>query len=292
MNVILYILLCLVWGSTWLAIKIGLSSAPPVTTAALRFLLAILVLVIIGLARRCRYPRDLKTLLRLAWPGLFMYGISYALVYLAEMYIDSATTAVLFGAFPFFVAGLSWLLYRTERLCRVGWLGMLIGFAGVVLISYDTLQGSPQLFIGSLLAIAAPLAAAYGIVVHKQHHAGGDIVVAIVVQMAAGGILLVVWALLFEDWSGLTLSAEAVGSITYLALCGTVFTFLAYYWLVARLPVVTVSLVAFITPLVAILIGVFAADERLTLALAAGTALILGGVALVLRKAPAAAADA
>ena len=287
MNIVLYILLCLIWGSTWLAIKIGLSSAPPVTTAALRFLLALAVLLVISMIKRCRYPRNVKTLLSLAWPGLWMYGISYALVYLAEMYIDSGTAAVLFGAFPFFVAGLSWLLYRTERLSWIGWLGMFVGFAGVVVISYDSLQGSPQLFIGSLLAVAAPLAAAYGIVVHKHRHANEDIVVSVIVQMAAGGVLLIVWALLFEDWSSLTLSPEGMGSIVYLALCGTVFTFLTYYWLVARLPVVSVSLVAFITPLVAILIGVFVADEKLTLALAAGTALILGGVALVLYKAPA-----
>jgi drug/metabolite transporter (DMT)-like permease len=288
MNILLYIILCLVWGSTWLAIKIGLSQAPPITTAALRFVLAMIVLSGISLVKGYRYPRDVRTILSLAWPGLFMYGVSYALVYLAEQHIDSATAAVLFGAYPFFVAALSWLLYRSEKLSGLGWLGMLIGFAGVVLISYDSLQVSSQLFVGSLLAVAAPLAAAYGIVVHKQKHTDENIVVAVNVQMAAGGLFLIVWALLFESWSDFHPSAEAVGSIVYLALFGTVLTFLAYYWLVARLPVVSVSLIAFITPLVAVLIGLAAADERLTLFLAIGTALILSGVLLVIRKAPAA----
>jgi len=289
MSILLYIILCLVWGSTWLAIKIGLSQAPPITTAALRFILAMIVLTGISLVRGHRYPRDMKTILSLAWPGFFMYGLSYAFVYISEQYLDSATAAVLFGAFPFFVAGLSWLLYKSERLSGWGWLGMLVGFAGVVLISYDSLQVSPQLFWGSLLAVAAPLASAYGIVVHKHRHADKDIVVAVNVQMAAGGLFLIVWALLFESWSDFVVSPEAVGSIVYLALFGTVLTFLSYYWLVARMPVVTVSLIAFITPLVAVLIGVALADERLSLLLAVGTVLILSGVLLVLRKTPAAA---
>lgn len=283
MKIVLYILLCLAWGSTWLAIKIGLSQAPPIMTAVLRFVIAITVLSAIGLVRKIPYPRDVRTLLSLAWPGLFMYGLSYAFVYLAELYIDSATAAVLFGAFPFFVAALSWLLYRSEKLTVLGWLGMLIGFAGVVLISYDSLRVSSQLFAGSLLAVAAPLAAAYGIVVHKQHHTGQNIVAAVNVQMIAGASMLMVWSLLFENVTDFSVTPEAVGSICYLALFGTVFTFLAYYWLVARLPVVSVSLIAFITPLVAVLIGVLVADERLTVLLAIGTLLILGGVFLVVR---------
>jgi drug/metabolite transporter (DMT)-like permease len=292
MTALLYILLCLLWGSTWLAIKIGLSEAPPFTTAALRFLVAMLVLTIISGVRKYRYPKDLKTILRLGYPGLFMYGVSYALVYFAEQYINSATTAVLFGAFPFFVAALSWMMYRTEKLSPLGWLGMVIGMAGVVVISYDSLQISPGLFVGSLLAIAAPLAAAYGIVIHKHYFSQENIVVSVNIQMAFGGLFLIIGALLFESWTEFNVNIESVGSIVYLALFGTVVTFLSYYYLVARIPVTTVSLIAFITPLVAILIGVLAADEVLTPLIIVGTALILAGVLLVMKKEPEAATPA
>jgi drug/metabolite transporter (DMT)-like permease len=292
MNVLLYILLCLLWGSTWLAIKIGLSAAPPFTTAALRFLLAMAVLTLISTARGYRYPTEFKTILRLGYPGVFMYGISYALVYFAEQYINSATTAVLFGAFPFFVAALSWLMYRTEKLSPLGWLGMVIGFAGVVVISYDSLQVSSGLFIGSILAIAAPLAAAYGIVIHKHHFSQLNIVVSVNIQMAFGGLFLILGALLFESWSQFNVSVESIGSIIYLGLFGTVATFLSYYYLIARIPVTTVSLIAFITPLVAILIGVLVANEALTPLIIIGTILILSGVLLVMKKKPDAATPA
>ena len=104
MNAFVYILLCLIWGSTWLAIKIGLCQAPPFTRAALRFVIATIALSIICNLRKHAYPRDLKTLLRLGYPGFYMYGLSYVLVNLAEQYIYSATAAVLFASYPFFVA--------------------------------------------------------------------------------------------------------------------------------------------------------------------------------------------
>ena len=283
MTVLVYILLCLIWGSTWLAIKIGLSQAPPFTTAALRFILATATLSIICSMRRCSYPRDLKTLLRLAYPGFYMYCLSYALVYLAEQYIYSATAAVLFASYPFFVAALSWWLYRTERLNRLAWLGMAIGFIGVVVISLDSLQESGDIFMGTALMVAASFVSAYGIVRHKHRFQHVDIVVAANVQMIFGGVFLVAGALLLEKWSDFNVTVEAVGSILYLALAGTVVTFLGYYWLLKRIRLTTVSLIAFITPLMAILIGVILADESLTLTVLIGAAMILSGVLLVVR---------
>ncbi|MCX6833775.1 MAG: EamA family transporter [candidate division Zixibacteria bacterium] len=243
MNALVYILLCLIWGSTWMAIKVGLSQAPPFTTAALRFVLATVTLSIICRLRGCVYPRDLKTLLRLGYPGFYMYGLSYALVYVAEQYVYSATAAVLFASYPFFVVALSWWIYRTER-----------------------------------------LSLAYGIVLHKHRFGHVDIVVAANVQMIFGGLFLIAGALLLESWSDFHLTVKAIGSILYLALPGTVVTFLGYYWLLKRIRLTVVSLIAFITPLAAILIGVGLADEALSLPILIGGAMILGGVLLVVRK--------
>ncbi len=279
-----YILLCLIWGSTWMAIKVGLVDAPPLTTAALRFLLATVILSSIAFVRGYRFPRNLKSLIQLGYPGLYIYCISYVCVYFAEQRIDSALTGTLFGCFPFFVALLSWIRYRTEKLDKFAWLGMGIGFSGVVVISYESLQFSGDLFIGTLLAVAAAFAAAYGVIIHKRHYAGNNIVVSATAQMIFGGIFLVIGALLFEDISDFHVTVESVGSIVYLAVFGTVIAFLGYYWLLARARAVTVSLIAFVTPLVAIFIGVFFSNEQFTPLLIVGTGLILSGMFLVLRK--------
>jgi drug/metabolite transporter (DMT)-like permease len=165
---LVYIFLCVIWGTTWLAIKVGLADAPPFTTAALRFLLATGLLSVISLARTARYPGNFKSLMALAYPGLYIYGFSYALVYLGQQRIDSALGAVLFASYPFFVAALSWWKYRAEKLSAVGWFGMAIGFAGVVVISVDSFQASSDIFLGTILLVLGSLAAAYGGVIHKN----------------------------------------------------------------------------------------------------------------------------
>jgi len=283
-SVLVYIIICLIWGSTWLAIKIGLSQAPPFTTAALRFILAASTLTGISLARGYRYPSDLRHLLRLAYPGFYMYGLSYALVYLGQQHVNSATAAVLFASFPFFVAAFAWLKYRSEKLSPIAWLGMVLGFLGVVVISYDSLQTSDNLFVGTIFVAAAAMASAYGVVIHKHRFSDVNIVVAANVQMIFGGLFLVAGALLLESWSDFNVSLAAIGSIVYLALLGTVVTFLGYYYLLKRARVTVVSLIAFITPLLAILVGVLVAGETLSTMIFAGAVMILGGVLLVIRR--------
>lgn len=161
---------------------------------------------------------------------------------------------------------------------------MILGFLGVVAISYDSLQTSQDVFVGTLFVVAASLASAYGIIIHKRHFSQVNIVVAANVQMIFGGLFLLTGALIFDHWSDFHVSARAIGSIVYLALAGTVVTFLGYYWLLKRIRLTVLSLVAFITPLIAILIGVILADEILTPLIIVGAVMILSGVLLVIRK--------
>ena len=116
MTYFIYVLICLIWGSTWIAIKIGLSQAPPFYTSSLRFLLSVIILATIVALKKYPYPKGFKNLFLMGIPGLFMYGISYALVYFSEMYIDSSLAAVLFGSFPFFVALFSIKILKAEKL--------------------------------------------------------------------------------------------------------------------------------------------------------------------------------
>ncbi|MFZ5980282.1 MAG: DMT family transporter [Candidatus Zixiibacteriota bacterium] len=283
MTYLVYVLICLIWGSTWIAIKIGLSQAPPFYTSSLRFLLSLGILVAIVAIKKYPYPKGFKNFFSLGVPGFFMYGISYALVYFSEIYIDSSLAALLFGSFPFFVALLSMWQLKSEKLQPLGWLGLIIGMAGVTLISYDSLQTSRDLFLGTLLLLGGAGASACGMVLHKKKFSNRNIFVCITVQMMFGGFLLVLGALLFEDISDFVVSPESVGSILYLAVLGSVVTFLGYYWLLARTRAVTVSMIAFITPLVAIFIGVVFFEESLSLRIAYGAVLILSGILLVER---------
>jgi drug/metabolite transporter (DMT)-like permease len=163
-------------------------------------------------------------------------------------------------------------------------MGLICGLFGVILISIDSLQTSHDLFLGTLLSLAGTFAAAYGMILHKKRFSRENIFVAATVQVFCGGLILVPAALIFESWSNLIFSLESVVSIVYLAVFGSVIAFLGYYWLLARTRAVTVSLIAFITPLVAIFIGVLFFSESLSLLIILGTILILSGILLVERK--------
>lgn len=284
MTVFIYALLCLIWGTTWLVIKIGLEEAPPLYSASLRFILSAAILTAFIWLRDYKYPTGIKNWLRLGYPGIFMFGTSYALVYTSEQYIASALTAILFASFPFFIAILSQLVLKESRPPVSVWLGLVIGFAGVAVVSYDSQQTSSDIFLGTVLALGASFASAYGIILHRKYFLHENSVVAINVQMIMGGTLLLTAAMLTEDWSSFGFSPELIGSILYLSILGTLVTFLGYYWLIKHISMVKASLIAFITPLVAILAGTMLHGEQLSATIFAGTGLILSGVVLVARK--------
>jgi drug/metabolite transporter (DMT)-like permease len=281
--ILTFIMLCLIWGSTWMGIKIGLADAPPLTAAGIRFALAVAILYSIIRFKRYPLPDSFSKMLKLAYPGLYIYAGSYAFVYLAEQYISSALTAVLFASFPLFVAFLSIWMLKMERLDLPAWCGLGLGFLGVVVISYDSFQSSRHLFLGTLLALAGSLSASYGTLLHKKYFSTDNVVVSAAVQMTLGLIPLAVLSVVFERWADFSVTVASVGSIIYLAVFGTVIAFVAYYWLLSHSKAVHVSLIAFITPVIAIFIGLLF-GESLTLQTIVGAAMILTGVFLVARK--------
>ncbi len=280
-TVFVYIVLCLIWGSTWMAIKLGLSDAPPFWSASVRFLLAIAILFVILRVRGTRLSTQKSDWLVHTGPGFLMYGVSYGSVYLAEQYISSSLTAVLFGTFPIFVALISHWVLPSDRLRGLAWPGMAVGMAGVVVISWHSLELSGDLFVGAMLGVLAPLASATGVVLHKRHAVKVDIVAAATMQMLLGILILLGGAITTESFSEMHWTAMSVGSIIYLAVLGTVIGFLGYYWLMTHISVVSAAMIAFVTPLVASLIGVFFFDESFSTPTAVGGAMILFSVALV-----------
>ena len=284
MPIFIYVILCLIWGSTWIAIKLGLADAPPLYSSGIRFLVSVSILYLFVTFRKDTFPKTFKHFINLGYPGIYMYGACYALVYFAELYINSALTAVLFASFPLFVALFSIWILPGEKLSIPGWLGLFLGFLGIVVISFDSLQTSPGIFKGTVLALGSSLTAAYGMVLHKRKFSNENIFTATSVQMTLGGVPLILAAIIFERWSDLNLTAVSIGSILYLSVFGTVIAFLGYYWLLKRITAVQVSLIAFITPLVAIFIGVLFFSESLTVLILVGTLMILSGVMLVNRN--------
>lgn len=280
-NILLYSLLCFIWGSTWIGIKIGLHDAPPIWSAALRFILAVLILVIINAAARQKYPRGWRNVLRVAWPGLFTYLGSYSFTYLGTAHISSALASILFAVFPFFVMFLMTFMLKAEKVTLRSTIGVVLGFAGVVLIFAEPIDYGSDAAFGMAMILLSAFCAAMGTVSIKAFLKTEDVFPMVTLQMALGAILLTLTALLADDLSLFQVTTKSIGAMIYLAVCGSVVSFTSYYWLLKRLPIITMSMVALITPIVSMVLGYVILGELLTKQDYAGAALVLIGVAVV-----------
>jgi drug/metabolite transporter (DMT)-like permease len=278
--------LCLVWGSTWLAIKVNIRDLPPLGAAGLRFLLA--ALVIAATAGRRRLPAAEK-------PGLgfwlllavLMVACPYACVYWSEQYIPSGLTAVLFATYPLFVAILAHAGVAGERMTPSLAGGLASGFVGVVvLFSADLSPAEPRWLLGGLLVLVSAVSSALATVQVKQRLAHLDPFLINLRPMLCGGLLLLLLSLAMESSAPWRWSARTIGILLYLSVFGSVLTFTIYYWLMRAIPVARLSFIVYVTPIVALVLGTWLEDEPFTPRIAAGTALVIVGIALA-RRGPA-----
>lgn len=274
-------ILVVVWGSTWLAIQIGLSDIPPFLGAGLRFLAASVILFGLGRLLRVPWPRARRVHLGLGILGLLTFGINYGSLYWGQQYIPSGLAAVLFATFPLFVMGLAYVALPTESIGGGKIVGALLGLVGVVTIFLSDLSIShPRAFLGAAVATVSPFCAACGSVgIKKWGHRLHPFNLT-TLPMAYGGLFLLTVSLLTEDLSSVRFTGAAVGSIAYLVLFGSVVGFLAYFTLLRH---VAVSLLAFITftfPVVAVLLGWIFVGEVLSTQTLAGSALVVLGIAM------------
>ncbi len=281
MKVAVYVLLCLIWGSTWTGIKMGLEDAPPIWSAAIRFILATALLWLFNLISKRQYPSGWRNKWRVAWPGIFTFFGSYTLTYLGENYITSALAAILFAVMPFFIMGLMPLMLKSERVDRRSVVGVLVAFVGVVMIFSEPTEAGSNSLLGMILLLLSPICAAIGAVTVKAYLHDEPVFPMVTLQMGLGALLLTVTALIFEPLSGFKFTKTSVGAIVYLAVFGSVIAFSGYYWLLQRVRLITMSMVALITPAVAMFVGFILLKEVLTIGDYTGAVLVLVGVLIV-----------
>ncbi len=277
--VIGYILICLIWGTTWLAIKVSILTLPPFFSAGVRFTIASLLILAVLKYRKYKYRFDLKETIFLLLVGLASFSVPYGLVYWAEGRITSGLTAVTFAVMPFFAAILSKLFLKDENLGFWKIFGILIGFSGLVIIFGGDLKvGSLGAAAGILAVVLSAFLNAGVAVAVKKHGYHIDPVFINLIPMSLGAVTLLGTSFFIENWGAIQFSVSNVVAILYLAAFGSVFAFVIYFYLLKHISVVLLSMTSFITPLLAIASGAIVLGEKFPSGTLLGSAMILAGV--------------
>ena len=212
-------------------------------------------------------------------------------MYWCETVIPSGLVSVLWATFPLMMALTGHFVTRAERLHGAQWLGLGLAFAGVAsLFGTDVAQGGDRAVMMGFLLLLAPASVTVSTTLIKRRAAGASSLLLNRDSMLLGGFLLLVLSALFERGSSVRVTGGAVFSVLYLALLGSVVTFGAYLWLLRSVPAYRLSVVSFITPVLALLLGRTLRSEPFGASTLAGTALVLAGVGLTLRRKPRVAA--
>ena len=274
-----YILICLIWGSTWLAIRFGLGSLTPLISAGLRFFLASLFVYGMMQIKNISLQKDSLSLKLYAVLSLFSFVIPFGLVYWAEQYIPSGLASIVFAVMPFFVILYSMAAFKKESVTYNQIFGSILGFSGIVIIFSEnlSLDLSQQLFGIAAVLISSSMQGGIGVVIKKYGQHLNPLSMNFLPLLSAG-IILIIGSVLFENSSVWIFDFKAFASIIYLAFFGTLITFTTYYWLLKRMNVVILSLTAFITPIIAVILGWIVMNENFSFQTLAGSALVLIGI--------------
>jgi drug/metabolite transporter (DMT)-like permease len=283
LTIAVYVLLCLIWGTTWSAIQVGLRGIPPISGVAIRFCIAGALLW--AIARVRGIPLGTKPHERRLWwiNAALAFAIPFGTVYWAEQWIPSGLASVLFATYPLFVGAIAHFALPGERISAAEGGGMLVGFVGVATIfSADFGQlGGNQVFVASIVMLASPMAAAVSTVAVKRWGAGIHPLSLSAFPMLMSGVAMGVLALIFERDRTFTFELAPILALLYLTLIGSAITFTLYYWLLEHLPAKRMALIAYLIPLIAIGIGT-SRGEVLTPRVLTGSAIVIGGVALAI----------
>jgi drug/metabolite transporter (DMT)-like permease len=282
-----WLTLCVVWSSTWLAIKVGLRDLPPISFVAIRFLIAIAVLIAVSIGRTRLLPLRRKDYAVLAITGILMFAVNYTLLFWAELHVSSGLAAVLQATIPIFGMIFAHWMLPDEPLRLQKLAGAIIALGGVTLIC-GRLFGlnGPLAFWGGVGVVIGAASAAYANVLVKARS----------IQLAPA--MLAAWQMIFGIAPLLVLgfavdgnparfhwTATALFCLLYLAVIGSALTFLLLYWLLPRLTVAQLQSISLITPPGAVMLGWLLGGETFPVSSLLGTSFVLAGVWMIFRKA-------
>jgi len=279
-----WITVCIVWGTTYFAIRVSLETMPPMLMGGLRWVLAGSLLAAYVVARGERLPGPER------WGGIvllgfLMLGLGNGGVVVAEQWVPSGLAAVIVASNPFWMAAVEAALPDGERLRPNVIAGLIIGFTGIVILVWPDLTvhaTGRQAFLAGVIALQiASIGWSLGSAYVRRHARTENVLALTACQMLAGGFILTSAGTVLGEWSRLSFTTETTLALLYLSTVGAIGGLAAYNYALRHLPVSFVSLYAYINPVIAVALGVLLLHESFDSRMALAAALVFAGVAVV-----------
>ena len=279
-----FVIVCIIWGTTYLAITVALETVPVLLLAGLRWMFAGVVLsgLMVLTGRGLPRPALWGPLLLL---GFLMNVVGNGFVVYAQQYVASGLTAVLIATTPFWAALVERLLPNGERFSRRALTGLALGFAGIVILVWPEMTNGGaggRAFIGGVIAIQlACVGWVIGTSYARRHELGDNPFRSTALQMVFSGTMLLTAATINGDWSHLSFTPRTIVAMLYLSIAGSLVAYSAYIYAIQHLPLSLVSLYTYINPMIAVTLGTLLLAEPLSTRIGISAALVLLGTWIV-----------
>lgn len=282
-----FVTVCIVWGTTYVAISVALETVPVLLVAGLRWMAAGLMLSVFMLATGRGLPRP-RLWAPLALLGFLMNIVGNGFVVYAQQFVASGLTAVLIATTPFWSALLERLLPNGERFSKRSLTGLALGFSGIVVLVWPEMTnggaGGRSFVIGVIAIQLACIGWVIGTSFAKRHELGDNPFRSTALQMVFSGIMLLGAATANGDWAQLSFTPRTVAAMLYLSIAGSLIAYSAYIYAIQHLPLQLVSLYAYINPMIAVALGTLLLSEPLSARIIVAAVLVFAGTWIVGRR--------
>jgi drug/metabolite transporter (DMT)-like permease len=282
---IAFVAICLIWGTTFLAIRVAVETIPTLALTAMRFMGAGTILLTICIIRRERFPTERRVWIDQALNGIVMVSIANTCVVWAEHYITSGLAALLAAMIPLWMGVLEAATGTAPFTTRKS-AGLLLGFAGVAILVAPGLR-APETNLQFFLAVGAMqincIGWNVGALRSKMRPANAGPMAVATIQMLTGGILLTLVTLVTGDFTRVVFTTRSLAALLYLMLFGSVIAYSAFLYALGRISPGKLTLYAYVNPAVAVIVGWLLLREPITIQMIVAMLVILGGVAVARR---------
>ena len=278
---IAYLTVCFFWGSTYLAIKIGVTDFPPFVFAGIRHIISGAIMISIAILLKKSFPNNKEDIITNILVGLFMLLGANGLVVYAEQWMDSSIAALLVSLVPIHIAIIELFIIKTIKFNWKGFIGLGLGFFGVYLLVRPSGGNFSVDLYGAGILVFASLLWAFGSIISTRIKRKDAIIANIGIQMLSGGIGCFIVSLITGGIYSFELTTRVWGALWYLIIFGSVIGFSSYIYVLQHWPATKASTYSYVNPVVAVILGAIILNEPINAPIIMGMIVILLGVFLV-----------